>query len=159
MADSFVIFRTYVEAARKLSAEKQLAFYNWLIDFALDGAEPDFSEESPELQFALDLLFGQIKASLTASKKRYEASVSNGKKGGRPRGQNNLKKPSKNQTRNQTQNQTHNPNDNVNVNDNYYCTSSGEGLRPHSPPNDGRGTKDEPEQIEQNRTGWRPVVE
>lgn len=178
--DSFLFYRSYIEAVDKLPAERRYAYLRALAYYALDGTEP-------ELEGAEELAFGLMKANIDSCNKRYAASVENGKRGGNPNFQkgvtnpyyaskkitkDNSEKKQKNaselsspQTRRNTgkkitqDNQRDNPNDNVNVNDNYHCTSSGEGLRPHSPPNDGRGTKDEPEQIEQNRTGWRPVVE
>lgn len=155
MADSFVIYRSYVESARKLPEDKQLDFYNWLIDFALDDIEPDFSAESPEMRFALDLVFGQIKESVSASIKRYEACVENGKKGGAPRGNQNAKKQPKKQPDNQPKKQPkNNLNKNDNVNDNSYSVSEEGALSAPPPPR----KRDEltPEQI---AMGWKPVVE
>ena len=156
MADSFVIYRSYIETARKLPADKQLAFYNWLIDFALDGSEPDFSEESPEMCFALDLVFGQIKESVTASIKRYETCVENGKRGGAPRGNQNAKKNNPKQPEKQPRKQPENNlNKNDNVNDNSYSVSEVGVPNGPTPSTHGRNELT-PEQI---AMGWKPVVE
>ena len=167
MADSFVIYRSYIETARKLPADKQLSFYNWLIDFALDDIEPDFSAEPPEMQFALDVVFGQIKASVSASISRYEACIENGKKGGNPnfkKGRPNPYYKSKNfstlTSDNITQitngdNQRDNLNKNDNVNDNSYSVS--EVGVPNGPTPSTHGQNElTPEQI---AMGWKPVVE
>jgi hypothetical protein len=158
MADSFVIYRSYIESARKLPKDKQLDFYNWLIDFALDDVEPDFSAETPEMQFALDLVFGQIKESVSASIKRYKSSVENGRKGGNPnfkKGQPNPYYKKKDFSTVNSDNITQdNLNKNDNVNDNSYSVSEVGGLTAPPPPR----KRDEltPEQI---AMGWKPVVE
>lgn len=162
MADSFVMYKSYIEAARKFPKDKQLAFYDWIIDYAIHDIEPDFSAEPPEMQFALDVVFGQIKTSITASIKRYEACVENGKKGGRPKTINNLKNQTKNQSNNQSENQTDNQrqnqrdnlNKNDNVNDNSYSVSEVGGLTAPPPPR--KRNELTPEQI---AMGWKPVVE
>ena len=158
MADSFVMHKSYIEAARKLPKDKQLDFYNWLIDFALDDIEPDFSTETPEMQFALDLVFGQIKESVTASIKRYKSSVENGRKGGNP----NFKKGHPNpyykkkdfSTVNSDNITQDNLNKNDNVNDNSYSVSEVGGLTAPPPPR--KRNELTPEQI---AMGWKPVVE
>lgn len=150
MADSFVIYRSYIETARKLPADKQLSFYNWLIDFALDDVEPDFSVESPEMRFALDLVFGQIKESVSASLKRYEVCVENGKKGGAPRGNQNAKKQPKQPKKQPEKQPKNNLNKNDNVNDNSYSVS--EVGVPNGPTPSTHGAKSE-------ESGWRPIVE
>jgi hypothetical protein len=158
VADSFVMYKSYIEAARKFPEDKQLAFYNWLIDFALDDIEPDFSAETPEMQFALDLVFGQIKESVSASIKRYKSSVENGRKGGNPnfkKGQPNPYYKKKDFSTVNSDNITQdNLNKNDNVNDNSYSVSEVGGLTAPPPPR----KRDEltPEQI---AMGWKPVVE
>ena len=158
MADSFVMYRSYIETARKLPADKQLAFYNWLIDFALDGSEPDFSEESPEMCFALDLVFGQIKESVSASIKRYETCVENGKRGGAPRGNQNAKKNNPKQPEKQPRKQPENNlNKNYNLNVNSYSVSEAGGLKAPPPPH--TGEKKNEEDLPAYMRGWRPVIE
>jgi hypothetical protein len=160
MADSFVMYRSYIEAARKLPVDKQLSFYNWLIDFALDDIEPDFSAESPEMRFALDLAFGQIKESVSASIKRYKSSVENGKKGGNPnfkKGQPNPYYKKKDFSTVNSDNITQdnlNYNDNVNGNYNSLSVSEVGGLTAPPPPR--KRNELTPEQI---AMGWKPVVE
>ena len=155
MADSFVIYRSYIETARKLPVDKQLSFYNWLIDFALDDIEPDFSAESPEMQFALDLVFGQIKESVSASLKRYEVCVENGKKGGAPRENKNAKKQPKQPEKQPEKQPKNNLNKNDNVNDNSYSVSEVGVPNGPTPSTHGRNELT-PEQI---AMGWKPVVE
>lgn len=153
MPDSFVLYRSYIETARKFPKDKQLAFYDWIIDFALDGTEPDFSQESPEMQFALDLVFGQIKVSLSASMSRYEACIANGKKGGAPRGNQNAKKQPKQPKKQPDEQPKNNLNKNDNVNDNsYYSVSEVGGLTAPPPPR-------EKKRSEESDGGWRPVIE
>jgi hypothetical protein len=125
------------------------------------------------MQFALDVVFGQIKTSITASIKRYEACVENGKKGGRPKTTNNLKNQTKNQTKNQSnnqsgnqtdnqrQNQRHNLNKNYNLNDNSYNSVSEVGPlgAPTSSTHDGKEEKKSEEDLPPYMRGWRPVIE
>lgn len=139
MADSFVMYKSYVETARKFPKDKQLNFYDWIIDYAIYGKEPDFSSESPEMQFALDVAFGQIKASVSASLSRYEACIENGKKGGAPKGNQNAKKQPKqpkkqpdNQPKEQPKNNL-NKNYNYNFNDNSLSATE-EGAKAPPPP-------------------------
>lgn len=153
-----MMYKSYIETARKMPEDKQLAFYNWLIDFALDDIEPDFSAESPEMQFALDLVFGQIKESISASIRRYKSSVENGRKGGNPnfkKGQPNpyYKKKDFNALKGEKITQD-NLNYNDNVNDNYNSLGvSEEGDLPSPPP-----PRTEKKKKELPK-GWKPVVE
>ena len=154
------MYKSYIETARKLPKDKQLAFYDWIIDFALHDIEPNFSNESADLQFALDLVFGQIKESVSASIRRYKTSVENGKKGGNPnfkKGRPNpyYKKKDFNALKGENITQD-NLNYNDNVNDNYNSLGvSEEGDLP-SPPPPRKRNELTPEQI---AMGWKPVVE
>ena len=163
MADSFVMYRSYIETARKLPVDKQLSFYNWLIDFALDDVEPDFSAESPEMQFALDLVFGQIKESITASIKRYKSSVENGKKGGNPnfkKGQPNPYYKKKDFSTVNSDNITQdNLNKNDNVNDNSYSVSEVGVPNGPTPSTHGKSEEINEEDLPPYMRGWRPVIE
>ena len=78
MKDSFVFYRSFFESLKELPDEQQLKFYQAITEYALDDTEPDFTglEKS---------LFTQIKFSLDEANRRYEESRLNGKKGGRPR--------------------------------------------------------------------------
>ena len=78
MKDSFVFYRSFFDSLKELPDEQQLKFYQAITEYALDDTEPDFTglEKS---------LFTQIKFSLDEANRRYEESRLNGKKGGRPR--------------------------------------------------------------------------
>lgn len=88
MKDSFVFYRSFFESLKDLPDEQQLKFYRAITEYALDDTEPDFTglEKS---------LFTQIKFSLDEAKRRYEESRLNGKKGGRPRKEEEKKPPLK----------------------------------------------------------------
>ena len=116
MRDSFIFYRSFAEAIKKLdSNEERLAIYEAIIDYALDDKEPDLLNV-PAMAYTL------IKPQIDANNKKYW----NGKKGGRP-------KADKNQTETKTkpkQNQTKtkpepNVNENVNVNENENVKSIG----------------------------------
>ena len=164
MAESFVMYKSYIEAARKFPKDKQLAFYDWIIDYAIYDVEPDFSAEPPEMQFALDVVFGQIKASVSASISRYEACIENGKKGGNPnfkKGRPNPYYKSKNSSTLTSDNITQitngdNLNKNDNVNDNSYNSVSEVGVPNGPTPSTHKRNELTPEQI---AMGWKPVVE
>lgn len=71
-----------------------------------------------------DAMFTLIKPNIDSATQRYEASVENGKKGGRPRKNENLEKPNNNlaitqeKPKNNLKQPSNNLNDNVNDNDN-----------------------------------------
>lgn len=124
MADinSFLCYRSYIEAANLLPAEQRWSFLEAVAIYALDNVEPEFTDYGMKLAFTL------MKANIDSCNKRYISCVENGKKGGRPPSKNikneGEKKPTKNPAK-----PSHNLNkdDNDNVNDNYqtYATSAG----------------------------------
>ena len=59
-------------------AEDKITLLNALIEYGLNGTEPD-------LQYPLSAMFKQMTSSIAGAQKRYQASVENGKKGGRPK--------------------------------------------------------------------------
>ena len=59
-------------------AEDKITLLNALIEYGLNGTEPD-------LQYPLSAMFKQMTSSIEGAQKRYQASVENGKKGGRPK--------------------------------------------------------------------------
>lgn len=114
MKDSFVFYKSFYDAIKKIPEEYQLELYNAILSYSLEGIEPNNLSPIAEAMFIL------IKPNIDSSQKRYEASVENGKKGGRP-----LKKTQEkpNQNLDETQeepdeNLNVDVDDNVDVNDN-----------------------------------------
>jgi hypothetical protein len=111
MKDSFVFYASFYEAISNLPGETQLEVYNAICKYALLG-------ELPELSPIAKAMFTVMRPVMDAASARYEASVANGKKGGRPK-KKNLEKPSNNLKGLETGNlEKPGPNLNVNVNDN-----------------------------------------
>lgn len=107
MRDSFVFYRSFAEAIRKLkSDDERLTIYEAIIDYALDDIEPDV-DNVPDMAFTL------IKPQIDANNRKY----ANGKKGGRPKNQTETKpKPKQNQPKTKPKpNVNDNDNENVNV--------------------------------------------
>ena len=79
MRDSLVFDRSFAEVISMIpDAEDKIALLNALIEYGLNGTEPD-------LQYHLSAMFKQMTSSIAGAQKRYQASVENGKKGGRPK--------------------------------------------------------------------------
>lgn len=119
--DSFVIYRDWAEGISELSPKNRLACYDALMQFGLTGQFPeDIKNET------VRALLKSFKREMQNNIARYMASVENGKKGGRPKKnqeieenqddldktQENLEKPRK------TQENLSEPTHNLNVNDN-----------------------------------------
>lgn len=100
--DSFLFYRSYIEAVDKLPENRRYDFLHAIACYALDGTQPDFGG-------AEDIAFGLMKANIDSCNKRYTASVENGKKGGRPSKNWKEKNPRKTQHK-----PSQNPNENVN---------------------------------------------
>lgn len=119
MRDSFIMYRSYVEALMFLPDAQRLRVLDAIMRYGLNGEEPNFSEQE-KVEKAFFIL---IRPQLQANNIRYE----NGKKGaeygslgGRPP-KSVDKKPQENPeiTPNKPQeNPTETPNENVNVNEN-----------------------------------------
>lgn len=107
-----------------LPEDKRWNFFEKIINYALDGAEPCFSENDAKMAFTL------MKANIDSCNKRYSASVENGKKGGNP----NFQKGTPNPYKKKLCKPSDNPNDNVNVNDTLYSVSEGGGYKTSPPP-------------------------
>ena len=73
--DSFVFYRSFYEGVKKLDDATRLAYYEALMEYALNGEEPDGDN------VFVTTLFNLIKPQIDVNNKRYE----NGKKGGRPK--------------------------------------------------------------------------
>lgn len=140
--DSFVIFKEWDNAIRKAPDAVQLELYHALMDFASTGEIPK------DLTWEAEMLLTSFERGMHNSILRYNASVENGKKGGRPKKQveledderpcgvigfggeecntENLEKPNEtqenlekpNQTNHNQSEPTHNLNVHVNVHDN-----------------------------------------
>lgn len=87
--DSFVFYKSFYDAIKKVPEEYQLEIYNAILQYSLEGKEPESLSNIAEAMFIL------IKPNIDSSQRKYESSVENGKKGGRPRKTNNSK-PNKN---------------------------------------------------------------
>lgn len=75
----FVFQPSYYEAINAIQdKEQKLEMYEAIINYGINGIEPTFTNP------LLEALFKMAVPTLNASKKRYKASVENGKKGGRP---------------------------------------------------------------------------
>lgn len=116
MKDSFIFYKSFLEAIEELDDKKQLKLYKSIANFALKNEEPT------NLQGIEKAIFALIKPQISANNKRYE----DGKKGGRPKknktsGFENEKTSGfveKKPNVNVNDNENDNENVNVNVNDN-----------------------------------------
>ena len=77
--DSMVVFRSMSESLRKLEPLDFMIMILAMFDYAMDDIEPDFDNST------LEALWFAFKPQIDANKRKYEAQVENGKKGGRPR--------------------------------------------------------------------------
>lgn len=93
--NSFVFYKSYYEAIKELDKDSQYKIYNAIIQYALYGNEPkNDTNIDTKLDANLIPIFVLIKPNIDSANNRYNASVSNGKKGGRPK--KNLEKPRQN---------------------------------------------------------------
>lgn len=77
MKDSFVFYRSFYEAIKKIPNECKMEVYEAIVKYS-------FEESVGELSPMADAMFTLIKPTLDSSQKRYEAKINNGKMGGRP---------------------------------------------------------------------------
>lgn len=89
MKDSFVFYRSFYESIKCLDEEVQLEIYNAICEYSLNDVEVELSPIA-------NAIFTLIKPNVDNANARYKASVENGKKGGRPRKNENLEKPNQN---------------------------------------------------------------
>ncbi len=120
----FTFYRSFAEAINLLPEEDQLAVFKMIVQYSLDGIEPNEEEMST---YGL-VIWKMMRPHLAADRRRYN----NGKRGGAPKGNTNAsKQPSENQdstekqpknnldsTEKQPKNNLKTSNVNVNVNDN-----------------------------------------
>ena len=112
MKDSFVFYRSFYEAIKLLNGEQRLRLYEAIFEYALNDIDAELS--GAELA-----IYNLTKPSINSANARYNASVENGKRGGRPKNKN-LEKPNHNleKPRHNLAKPNHNLNDNVYVYDN-----------------------------------------
>ena len=108
--ESFVFYRGFRDAINDCPIDEQLDIYKSIVDYALDGIEPDFLTPFGRVCWKL------IKPILDKNWSRYKNGCKGGEygyKGGAPKGNQNAKKttPKRPQNKGKTT-----PNDNVNVN-------------------------------------------
>jgi hypothetical protein len=76
--NGFAFMLSYKELIDSLDEADQLAMYKAITDYGLYGKTPKFESK------VLKQFFLLIKPNIDSSNKRYDASISNGKLGGRP---------------------------------------------------------------------------
>lgn len=107
---SFVFYDGFYNAIKKMrTAEEKAELIEAICKYEFEG-------EIPEMSYVCEVAFEVIKPNLDAAAARYDASVENGKKGGRPKKDKNLEEPTI--TYNNLEEPTRNHNDNENVNEN-----------------------------------------
>ena len=107
MRDSCIFYRSFLEAIELLPKKYKLQFYEALFNYALNDEPPD------KLSGGAAALFKALQPQIDANNRKYE----NGKKGGRPKGNQDETKPKPNNNQNRTKVKP-NVNENVNVNGN-----------------------------------------
>lgn len=110
--ESFVFYKSFYDAIKRVPEECQLELYNAILSYSLEGKEVEKLSPIAEAMFIL------IKPNIDSSQRRYEASVNNGKKGGRPKKET-QEEPNKNPEETQEEpdkNLNDNVDDNVDVN-------------------------------------------
>ena len=128
--DSFVFYRSFYESIKNLDKEIQLEIYNAICNYSLN-------DEQMELSPIANAIFTLIKPNIDSATKRYNASVENGKKGGRPKKKENLEKPSQNLNETQQkpdENLNEDVDDNVDVDVNVNVDGDEDNIDISSPP-------------------------
>lgn len=103
MRDSCIFYRSFLEAIELLPKKYQLQFYEALFNYALNDEPPD------KLTGGAAALFKALQPQIDANNRKYE----NGKKGGRPKGNQDETKPKPNNNQDETKAE---PNVNANAN-------------------------------------------
>ena len=86
MRESMVFYKSFLASIRLLPKKYQLQFYNALFDYGFDGVVPE------NLPGGAAALFNALKPQIDANNRKFE----NGKKGGRPKGNQDKTKPKPN---------------------------------------------------------------
>ena len=77
-ANGVIFYKSFYDAIKKIPKEYQLEIYNAIFEYSFTGKKPE------ELSDIAEAIFMLIKPNIDSSQKKYNASVENGKKGGRP---------------------------------------------------------------------------
>jgi hypothetical protein len=120
--DSFVFYRSFYESIKDLNNDEISEIFKAICEFGLN-------ENEIELNGIAKYIIPLIKPQLKASSKRHEASIENGKKGGRPKitqekTQENLDKNPRKPKGKTQENLNDNDNDNKNENSNENMNSN-----------------------------------
>lgn len=102
MRHNLIFMPSYKDSICLLDDENRLLMYDALVDYAVDGIEPNL----PPLLNALFLAFKPI---IDNGISNYDAAVENGKKGGAPKGNQNARKYPKKKQPKTTQNNPDQP--------------------------------------------------
>ena len=92
MRESCVFYKSFLVSIRLLPKKYQLAFYDALFNYAFDGVEPE------NLGGGAAALFNALKPQIDANNRKFE----NGKKGGRPKRNQDETKPKPNTNQDKT---------------------------------------------------------
>lgn len=103
--ESFIFYKSFYDSIKELAPKEQAQIYNAIFEY-------QFENKNPELKNVCKSIFTLILPQLEANNKRYE----NGKRGGRPKQNQNETETKPKQNQNETENKP-NDNDNVNVNE------------------------------------------
>lgn len=114
MRESFVFYKSFLDAIEELDDKNQLKIYKAITNFALKNEEPT------NLNKITKVIFSLIKPQITANNKRYE----DGKKGGRPKKEKTTGFENKKTTGYVEEKPNVNVNDNVNVNANVNANEN-----------------------------------
>lgn len=121
--DSFVMFKNWTDAINALPEEYQLETYKAVVAYGINGEIPQ------NLSPIANAMLISFSKGMENSIARYNASVENGKKGGRPPKNENLAEENKTQENlekpNLTQENQEQPSNNLNVNDNVNVVVNG----------------------------------
>ena len=112
MRDSCIFYRSFLEAIELLPKKYKLQFYEALFNYALNDEPPD------KLSGSAAALFKALQPQIDANNRKFE----NGKKGGRPKKNQDGTKPKPNDNQSKTK-----PKPNVNVNVNVNGNGNGSG--------------------------------
>lgn len=92
MRESMVFYKSFLVSIRLLPKKYQLQFYNALFDYSFDGVLPE------NLPGGAAALFNALKPQIDANNRKFE----NGKKGGRPKRNQDETKPKPNNNQSKT---------------------------------------------------------
>lgn len=94
----FIFYKSFYEAIKSTPKESQLEAYNAIFEYAFNGTSPEPSDGTARAMFIL------MKPNIDSAASRYRANVENGRKGGRPKGNQNTQEQSENSQKKPKQN-------------------------------------------------------